>query len=160
MMAKKERILFESHAPMWRVRDVIAHLGGVGKLSEKLMAKGFRPPGADTMQGWVTRNSIPSAWQLAVIGIRHGRTSDRPSRGAAAQGDDVMKWFNIRRYLPAEPVLGDSGLQFLLWLAIVSAMLSLRSYVSKDMLFNTIVVVAMLAAVVGGAYLALRARPA
>ena len=25
--------------------------------------------GADTMQGWVTRNSIPSPWQPAVLGI-------------------------------------------------------------------------------------------
>ena len=58
-----------SHAPMWRMRDIITNLGGVGKLTEKLMQRGYRPPCADTMQGWVTRNSIPPAWQLAVIGI-------------------------------------------------------------------------------------------
>ena len=27
------------------------------------------PPSADTMQGWVTRNSIPSPWWGAVIGL-------------------------------------------------------------------------------------------
>ena len=27
------------------------------------------PPSADTMQGWVTRNSIPSPWVPAVLGI-------------------------------------------------------------------------------------------
>lgn len=68
-MPKRERILFEAHPPMWRVRDIIAHLGGVGKLSEKLMARGYRPPSADTMQGWVTRNAIPGPWMLAVIGL-------------------------------------------------------------------------------------------
>ena len=68
-MPKQERILFDSHAPMWRIRDVITHLGGVGKLSEKLLAKGYRPPGVDTIQGWVSRNSIPGAWLPAVLGL-------------------------------------------------------------------------------------------
>ena len=68
-MPKRERVLFPTRAPMWRVRDVVAHLGGVGSLAEKLMAKGYHPPPADTMQGWVTRNSIPSPWQPAVLGI-------------------------------------------------------------------------------------------
>jgi hypothetical protein len=68
-MPKRERIIFESHAPMWRIRDIVHHLGGVGPLAEKLMAKGYRPPAADTMQGWVTRNSIPSPWVPAVLGI-------------------------------------------------------------------------------------------
>jgi len=68
-MPKRERILFQPHPPMWRVRDIIAHLGGVGALAEKLMAKGYRPPAKDTMQGWVTRNAIPSPWIPAVIGL-------------------------------------------------------------------------------------------
>jgi len=38
-------------------------------MTDETMAKGFRPPAADTMQGWVTRNSIPSPWQPAVLGI-------------------------------------------------------------------------------------------
>ena len=66
---KKERILFEPRAPMWRIRDAIHYLGGVGKVSEKLIAKGYRPPPANTMQGWATRNQIPSPWQLAIIGL-------------------------------------------------------------------------------------------
>lgn len=68
-MPKRERILFEAHAPMWRIRDMVAHLGGVGAVSEKLMAKGYRPPRADAMQGWVTRNQIPSPWTYAVLGL-------------------------------------------------------------------------------------------
>jgi hypothetical protein len=66
---KAERILFEPKAPMWRIRDIFYHLGGVPKVSEKLIAKGYRPPNVNTMQGWVTRNQIPAPWQLAVIGI-------------------------------------------------------------------------------------------
>lgn len=68
-MPKQERIIFEAHPPMWRIRDIVTHLGGVGKISEKLMAKGYRPPGADTMQGWVTRNQIPAPWLPAVLGL-------------------------------------------------------------------------------------------
>lgn len=68
-MPKKERIIFEAHPPMWRIRDIIHHLGGCGKIAEKLMAKGYRPPSADTMQGWVTRNQIPSPWVPAVLAL-------------------------------------------------------------------------------------------
>jgi len=68
-MPKKERVLFETRAPMWRVRDLIHHLGGVGKVAEKLMANGYRPPAAGTMQGGVTRDQIPSPWVLAVVGL-------------------------------------------------------------------------------------------
>ena len=38
-------------------------------MTDETMAKGYRPPAADTMQGWVTRNSIPSPWLPAVLGI-------------------------------------------------------------------------------------------
>ena len=48
------------------------------------------PPSADTMQGWVTRNSIPSGARGA--GDRNGRAADRAPRGAAAEGNDVMRW--------------------------------------------------------------------
>ena len=68
-MPKRERILFEARNPMWRIRDIVHHFGGVGPLAETLMAKGYRPPAADTMQGWVTRNQIPSLWVLAVVGL-------------------------------------------------------------------------------------------
>ena len=68
-MPKKERTLFEVHPPMWRIRDIIIHLGGVGKIAEKLMAKGYHPPRADTMQGWVTRNQIPAQWVPAVLAL-------------------------------------------------------------------------------------------
>jgi hypothetical protein len=68
-MPKRERIMFAPHTPMWRVRDIIHHLGGVGGVAEKLMDKGYRPPAKDTMQGWVTRNSIPSPWVYPVLGL-------------------------------------------------------------------------------------------
>jgi hypothetical protein len=68
-MPKKERILFAPVVPVWKVRDIIAQLGGVGPTTEKLMAKGFSPPGADTMQGWVTRNSVPGAWAPALFAV-------------------------------------------------------------------------------------------
>jgi hypothetical protein len=38
-------------------------------MTDETMAKGYRPPAANTMQGWVTRNAIPGPWQLAVIGL-------------------------------------------------------------------------------------------
>jgi hypothetical protein len=66
-MPKRERILFAPTAPVWKVRDMIEKLGGVGPTTEKLMAKGFFPPGADTVQGWATRNSLPGAWSPAVF---------------------------------------------------------------------------------------------
>ena len=68
-MPKRERILFSPEAPMWKVRDIIEKLGGVGPVTEKLMAKGFFPPGADTVQGWVTRNSLPGAWAPAIFSL-------------------------------------------------------------------------------------------
>jgi hypothetical protein len=43
--------------------------GGVGKVCEKLIAKGYHPPSANTMQGWVTRNAIPSPWVPAVLAL-------------------------------------------------------------------------------------------
>jgi len=33
------------------------------------MAKGFFPPGADTVQGWATRNSLPGTWSPAVFSL-------------------------------------------------------------------------------------------
>jgi hypothetical protein len=68
-MPKRERTIFPTRTPMFRVRDIIDHLGGVGGVAEKLIAKGYHPPAADTMQGWVTRNSIPSPWVYPVLGI-------------------------------------------------------------------------------------------
>jgi len=68
-MPKKERILFTPVPPVWKVRDIIEKLGGVGILTEQLMAKGFFPPGIDTVQGWATRNSIPGAWAPAVFSL-------------------------------------------------------------------------------------------
>jgi hypothetical protein len=66
-MPKRERTLFAPVAPVWKVRDMIEQLGGVGLLTEKLMARGFFPPGADTVQGWATRNSVPGAWAPALF---------------------------------------------------------------------------------------------
>jgi hypothetical protein len=68
-MPKKERILFAPVVPAWKVRDMIDQLGGVGGVTEKLMALGFSPPGADTVQGWVTRNSLPGAWAPALFAV-------------------------------------------------------------------------------------------
>ena len=68
-MPKRERILFAPVPPVWKVRDIIEKLGGVGGLTEKLMARGFFPPGADTIQGWATRNSVPGSWSPAVFAL-------------------------------------------------------------------------------------------
>lgn len=68
-MPKRERTIFEPVPPVWKVRDIIVKLGGVGPITEKLMAKGFFPPGADTVQGWITRNSLPGAWSPAVFSL-------------------------------------------------------------------------------------------
>ena len=68
-MPKRDRTIFAPVVPVWKVRDIIEKLGGVGPTTEKLMAKGFFPPGADTVQGWATRNSIPGAWAPAVFAL-------------------------------------------------------------------------------------------
>jgi hypothetical protein len=68
-MPKRNRIIFEPNPPVWKIRDMIEKLGGVSGLTEKLMAKGFFPPAADTVQGWVTRNSLPGAWSPAVFAL-------------------------------------------------------------------------------------------
>jgi hypothetical protein len=46
---------------------MIEKLGGVGPVTEKLMSRGFFPPGVDTVQGWSTRNSVPGAWAPALF---------------------------------------------------------------------------------------------
>ena len=68
-MPKRNRTIFEPVSPVWKVRDIIAQLGGVGPVTEKLMARGFFPPPADTVQGWSTRNSCPGAWMPALFAV-------------------------------------------------------------------------------------------
>jgi len=68
-MPKRDRTLFTPNPPLWKIRDIIANLGGVGPTTEKLMAKGFFPPGADTVQGWSTRNSVPGPWSPALFAL-------------------------------------------------------------------------------------------
>jgi len=68
-MPKRNRTIFAPATPVWKVRDMIERLGGVGPTTEKLMAKGFFPPPADTVQGWSTRNSLPGAWAPAVFAL-------------------------------------------------------------------------------------------
>lgn len=68
-MPKRDRTIFPPEAPVWKVRDIIAKLGGVGPTTEKLMAKGLFPPGADTVQGWATRNSVPGPWAPALFAL-------------------------------------------------------------------------------------------
>jgi hypothetical protein len=68
-MPKRDRTLFAPVAPVWKVRDMIEQLGGVGGMTDKLMARGFFPPGADTVQGWSSRNSLPGAWAPAVFAL-------------------------------------------------------------------------------------------
>ena len=66
---KKDRTIFAPRPPLWKARDIIVGLGGVGGLTEKLIKKGFYPPGPDTVQGWSSRNSIPGAWAPAVFAL-------------------------------------------------------------------------------------------
>ena len=68
-MPKRNRTIFTPVVPAWKIKDMIEQLGGVGGTTEKLMAKGFFPPGADTMQGWATRNSVPGAWSPALFSL-------------------------------------------------------------------------------------------
>jgi hypothetical protein len=68
-MPKRNRTIFTPVVPAWKIKDMIEQLGGVGGTAEKLMAKGFFPPGADTMQGWATRNSVPGAWSPALFSL-------------------------------------------------------------------------------------------
>jgi hypothetical protein len=68
-MPKRDRTIFAPVAPVWKVRDMIEQLGGVGGITDKLMARGFFPPGADTVQGWSSRNSLPGAWAPAVFAL-------------------------------------------------------------------------------------------
>jgi hypothetical protein len=69
MMPRRDRTLFGREDPVWTVRDIIVKLGGVGPVTEKLMAKGFLPPGNETVQGWYNRNSLPGAWSPAVFSL-------------------------------------------------------------------------------------------
>jgi hypothetical protein len=59
-MPKRNRTIFAPDPPVWKVRDIIEKLGGVGPTTEKLMAKGFFPPGAD---------SLPGSWSPAVFSL-------------------------------------------------------------------------------------------
>jgi hypothetical protein len=68
-MPKRKRTLFDPEPPIWKISDMIRKLGGVGPLIDKLMAKGFYPPPADTVQGWVTRSSLPGAWSPVVFAL-------------------------------------------------------------------------------------------
>ena len=43
-MPKRDRTLFEPEPPVWKIKDIIDKLGGVGAITEKLMAKGFSRP--------------------------------------------------------------------------------------------------------------------
>jgi hypothetical protein len=68
-MPKRNRTLFDPYPPIWKVRDIIEKLGGVGPVTEKLMAKGFFPPPPNTVQGWSTRNSVSGPWSPALFAI-------------------------------------------------------------------------------------------
>lgn len=68
-MTKRERTLFPPREPMWKAKDLIMALGGVGGITERLMELGLFPPGADTIQGWATRNRIPGPWSPAVFAL-------------------------------------------------------------------------------------------
>ena len=68
-MPKRNRVVFDRSDPVWKIRDMIEELGGIGPMTEKLIAKGFFPPGINTVQGWSTRNSVPGAWAPALFAL-------------------------------------------------------------------------------------------
>jgi hypothetical protein len=68
-MARRNRTIFTPTPPVWKIRDMIEKLGGVGPMTDKLIAKGFFPPGDNTVQGWATRNSVPGAWSPALFSL-------------------------------------------------------------------------------------------
>lgn len=86
---KKDRTVFEPRPPLWKSRKIIAGLGGVAGVTEKLMKKGFFPPGPDTVQGWSTRNSIPGAWAPAVFGIAMEHKLIKNPLDARIRDDDL-----------------------------------------------------------------------
>ena len=68
-MPKRDRTVFPPEDPVWKIRDMIEKLGGVGPLTDKLMAKGFYPPPPNTVQGWANRSSLPGAWSPVVFAL-------------------------------------------------------------------------------------------
>lgn len=68
-MPKRDRTIFKPEDPVWKIRDIILKLGGVGPTTEKLMAKGFLPPSPNTVQGWAKRNATSGAWSPALFAL-------------------------------------------------------------------------------------------
>ena len=68
-MPKRERILFAPAPPVWKVRDIIEKPRRRGPYHRKTHGQGLFPPGADTVQGWATRNSLPGSWSPAVFAL-------------------------------------------------------------------------------------------
>lgn len=69
MSKSKPRKRFNPFEPKWRYTDLIRHLGGIPTLSRSLQARGYTPPGRETIKGWKGRNSIPPAWLPAVLAV-------------------------------------------------------------------------------------------
>lgn len=65
----KNRTMFPPRPPKWRYRDLISHLGGIQTLTRSLEARGYAPPGPETIKGWKGRDSIPPAWLPAVLAV-------------------------------------------------------------------------------------------
>ena len=98
-MPKRDRTVFTPVVPAWKIKDMIEQLGGVGGTAEKLMAKGFFPPGADTMQGWATRNSVPGAWSPALFSLaQDAGLIENPM-------DALVRDFRLRRRAHANDVV-------------------------------------------------------
>lgn len=68
-MPKADLTIFDPATPVWKAKALINKLGGVSGLTDKLLAKGFFPPGPDTIQGWISRNAISAPWAPAVFQI-------------------------------------------------------------------------------------------
>jgi hypothetical protein len=59
-------VKLSSH-PSWKIRELIAALGGVANLTDKFVAVGVAPPSKGTMAGWYRRDSAPGGWVLCLL---------------------------------------------------------------------------------------------
>ena len=68
-MPKRDRTIFEPEPPVWKVRDIIEKLGGVGPIDRETHGQGFLPARGRYRSGLVTRNSVPGAWAPALFAL-------------------------------------------------------------------------------------------
>jgi hypothetical protein len=56
-------------APAWKIKELIAALGGVMAIGWKLEERGIVAPPYETIAGWKRRDSAPGNWVLTLLMI-------------------------------------------------------------------------------------------